>query len=445
MRYDSMFGKDPNMPYVTSNATKYNWARSSACWTLPATTCLFTGLTPHEHGATSQTRGFHDNIPTLAEKLKGAGYNTYQATSNIVTTDIFGLDRGFDEVHRAWDNVESRFPVLLHAALMVGKPRIRHMLLSKDFMFQKMAADFRVGICWSQTTHENNFNFVRQKMKENEAKGEGSFFFVNLMEAHFPYHVADTFKLTGDGIVDKFRESIALFHTLNQTFLKKGRHPVSPEIGKLVRERQNKGWQLIADPIDEFIREMHEDKDNLVVLCSDHGDNFGDQDWEYHFMNVTDGGNRVPLLWLDHEHSEAKEVDRPVSSRFIHQDILNAVGLPTDGGTLQDDRPENLPILESYWHNNDKKTLDQFKYNQMCFIQGDDRYVYRDDVDRNFRWMHAKAAKNGQDPTQEPRFEVMEKGFDPIEEAVDDQARKKHLRQKHSEFVAFSNTITKSS
>lgn len=443
LRYDSMFRGNAQMPYVQSNATRFNWARSSACWTLPATTCLFTGKLSHEHGATSQTRGFHDHIPTLAEKLKGANYNTYQATANIVTTDIFGLDRGFDQVFRVWDNVESKFPFLLHILLMAGKPRIRKMVLSKDFMFQKMATDFKVGICWSQTTHQDIFNFVRQKKAENEAKGENSFFFLNLMEAHFPYHVDNTFKLTGDGIGDKFREAIGLFHTLNQTFLKTGKHPKKPEIEQLIRERQNKGWDMLANPIDEFIRELHEDEDNLVVLCSDHGDNFGDQEWEYHFMNVTDGGNRVPLLWLDHEHSEPKEINYPVSSRFIHHDILKAAGVPHEGGTLMDEQPENLPVLQSYWHNNDNKTLPEYRYNQLCFIDGDDRYVYRDDIDKNFKWLHAKAAKMNQQPDQEPVFEPVERGFDPIEEVLKDQSRKQYLRTKVIEFEQFSNTIPK--
>lgn len=441
LRYDSVFGRNHNMPYVVNNAKKFNWARSSGCWTLPATTSMFTGKMPHEHGATSQSRGFRDDLPTLAEKLKGAGYNTYQATGNIVTTNIFGLDRGFDKVYRVWDHAESKYPLLLNMVLQAGKPRIRKRLLSKDFMFQRMSEDFRVGICWSQATYMNSFDFVRKRMQENEDKGEKSFFFINLMEAHYPYHVGDKFKLTANGLGGKYREAMGLFHTLNQTFLKKEKNPVNPETEKVLRERQFSGWDLLSKPVDDFIKEMHEDKDNLVILCADHGDNFGDQEWVYHFSNVTDGGNRVPLMWLDHEKRGAAEVNYPVSSRFMYNDILSAAGAPHDGGTLHEETPDNLPVLQSYWYNNNHETLDRYRYNQMCFIEGNQRFVYRDTVDKKFRWLQAPVDELIGGFKTEPNFEEVEATFDPIEEVVQDTARKEYLRRKVKEFKEFSDKI----
>lgn len=442
LRYDSIFNQDPQLPYTLANSTKYNWARSSACWTLPATTCLFTGKMPHEHGATSQSRGFKDEIPTLAEQLKGVGYNTYQATANIVTTDIFGLDRGFDEIHRTWNHVESRFPFLMHLVVMAGKPRIRKMLLSKDFMFQKMATDLKVGVSWTQATHQETFDFVRKKMAENEAKGESSFFFMNLMEAHFPYHVGDTFKLSAPGLGGKWKEAWGLFHTLNMTFMKKDKYPVSAETEEVIRKRQYAGWNLVANPIDEFIKEMHQDKNNLVILCADHADNFGDQEWHYHFSNVTDGGNHIPLMWLDPQQKGGKEANHPVSSRFIHDDILKAAGIEHNGGTLREETASNMPILQSYWHNNNGETLNEYRFNQLCFIQDDQRFVYRDDVDRKFGWLKAPVGQHGAG-LDEPKFEPVEMGFDPVEEAVTDTERKNYLRQRVAEFKEFSNKITK--
>jgi hypothetical protein len=441
LRYDTAHKNGLRLPYAEGHATKFTEARSAGCWTLPATTSLFTGKMPHEHGATSQTRGFKPELPTLAEQLKNVGYNTYQCTANIVTTDIFGLDRGFDHINKIYENVVPQFPKLLNIAIMLGKPRVRRMVLSKDFMFQRIAEDFRMGIAWTQSTQAETFDFARKTIAANEAKGEGSFLFLNLMEAHFPYHVAPTFRWTGEGLMDKARESMALFHTLNQTFLKRGESPVKPRIENLLKGRQEKAWEMISNPIDEFIREMHQDKDNLVIFCSDHGDNFGDQDWVYHFSNVNDAGNRVPLLWLDHEKRNAETKDHVVSSRFMYDDILAAVGIKTDGDTLFTEGPSNIPMLQSYWYNNDNKTLPQFRYNQLCFVQGKDRFVYRDDVNRNYRWMHAPVKTEAE--VTEPPFQPVEATFDPIEEVVTDTARKTYLKQSFSEFKEFSNTIRK--
>ncbi|HMS51658.1 MAG TPA: sulfatase-like hydrolase/transferase [Chitinophagales bacterium] len=127
LRYDSVYGAGETQsvytPYLNNNAVQFAQARSSGCWTLPATASLFTGLMPHQHGATSQTRNVNPNVPTLAQRLKAAGYNTLQITANVATTDIFGLHRGFDEIRRIWQLVPAKFNRLQQLLVMVGKPR----------------------------------------------------------------------------------------------------------------------------------------------------------------------------------------------------------------------------------------------------------------------------------------------------------------------------------
>ena len=57
LRYDSVYREGgPGVPYLENNAIQFSNARSSGCWTLPATSSMFTGMLPHEHGATSQSR-----------------------------------------------------------------------------------------------------------------------------------------------------------------------------------------------------------------------------------------------------------------------------------------------------------------------------------------------------------------------------------------------------
>ena len=102
LRKDAVYTNGIDMPYVEANSIQYTQARSSACWTLPATSCMFTGLNVHEHRADTHTRKLRQDIPTLAEHMKSKGYKTIQVTANPVTTDIFGLDRGFDEIHKVW-------------------------------------------------------------------------------------------------------------------------------------------------------------------------------------------------------------------------------------------------------------------------------------------------------------------------------------------------------
>jgi arylsulfatase A-like enzyme/Tfp pilus assembly protein PilF len=65
--------------------------------TLPAHASLLTGLYPYRHGARANgTFRLEDEITTLAERLRGAGYRTAATISAFVLDSRFGLDQGFE-------------------------------------------------------------------------------------------------------------------------------------------------------------------------------------------------------------------------------------------------------------------------------------------------------------------------------------------------------------
>lgn len=434
LRYDSVYRENgPGVPYLENNGVQFSNARSAACWTLPATSCIFSGLMPHEHGTTSQTRWFQDSVPSLASKLKRASYKPIMVTANSVTTDIFNVSKDFDEVHKTWQFTPTKHKWLLQTVLALNRPRVRKMILKpKDKFFDKASEDLRQGIIWAQKTSHDTLNKAKQLIEENNAKGQSTFVFINLMETHYPYHIADTFTLMNKTLLGKLHEWKVLFHFLSQTFLKNDKGIVTPDDLNLLRQKQQLAWKLIRDDINNFCRDMHQDKDNLIVFCSDHGDNFGDQGWQYHFSNVTDGGNRVPLIWLDHENRKPETKTHNVSSRFMHHQILKSCGLDNEGGELLTETDNNLPVLQSFWYNNEEKTMQKYKYNQLAFIEGNKRFVQRAG-----NWMYAPVGNNGAEPT----FEWVEKGFNPIEELQVSAERKKLLKKCVKDFGAFSDKI----
>ncbi|HWB65161.1 MAG TPA: sulfatase-like hydrolase/transferase [Chitinophagales bacterium] len=436
LRYDSVYRENgPGVPYLEKNAIQFTNARSSGCWTLPATSSMFTGLLPHQHGATTQSRWLKDEIPSLPEKMKAAGYKTLQVSANIVTTEIFNVAKGFDEVYKTWNLVESRHRWLLRFVLSINRPRIRRMFLKpKDMVFEKLSEDLRQGIIWAQKTSHDAFNKTRERIKEHNANGQGVFAFVNLMEAHYPYHIADTFTMMNKSLSGKAHEWYILYHFLSQTFLKKDKQVLTQADLDLLRQKQQLSWKLIRDDIDSFCKEMHDGQDNLVLFCSDHGDNFGEQGWQYHFSNVTDGGNKVPVFWLDHEHRSAETKTHNVSSRFMYNDILRSCGIePGNEGTLMTEEDINLPMLQSFWYDNEGHTMNKYKYNQMAFIDGDKRYVQR-----GGKWMYAPVGNNNE---KEPTFEFVDNNFNPVEELKLSAARKKYLEQSVKDFGVVSERI----
>jgi arylsulfatase len=238
LRYDSVHSGPIGMPYVERRATSYSQARSGGCWTLPATASLFTGMMPHQHGATSQTRGIRKDIPTLGEQMREQGYATAMVTANVATTDIFGLDRGFDELHRIWQTVPAQYKKLHQLLVLAGKPRLRKKIMSKDFVMGKLSEDLDAAKVWLQSTCQDVFAEARRILQDNQRRGQGSFLFLNVMETHFPYHMAPVFRSSPEvGIVDRLRELAALYHLVNQTFLTTGKEHITPDMLEPSRRR----------------------------------------------------------------------------------------------------------------------------------------------------------------------------------------------------------------
>jgi len=114
--------KKNTSPFLTQWAEEsavFNTAWSTSSWTAPSTASVFTGLYPNQHGVTlglfapshdiekmrageeSQIGGtaLPQELTTLPEFFKEAGYNTFGVAANINLGPELGFQSGFDEFH----------------------------------------------------------------------------------------------------------------------------------------------------------------------------------------------------------------------------------------------------------------------------------------------------------------------------------------------------------
>lgn len=100
-------------PFIDSLAQRgvlFTDAVASSSWTKPTTASILTGMTPNVHGMTDyyeysdiRSRGFSpkrvlaDEIITIAECLKQAGYATFGRNNNIHASHFFNMLQGFDD------------------------------------------------------------------------------------------------------------------------------------------------------------------------------------------------------------------------------------------------------------------------------------------------------------------------------------------------------------
>ncbi len=95
----------PNIDALAGRGVLFENAISQAPWSLPSHASIFTSLNPNEHGSVSlneanfsETIGIRANLTTLAEVFKQQGY----ATAAFVDSPFVafkGFEKGFDEFH----------------------------------------------------------------------------------------------------------------------------------------------------------------------------------------------------------------------------------------------------------------------------------------------------------------------------------------------------------
>jgi arylsulfatase A-like enzyme/thioredoxin-like negative regulator of GroEL len=87
----------PTIDELATKGVRFTTAISPAPVTLPAHASLLTGLDPPRHGV--RHNGIFrlpDDVPTLAERFRDAGFATAAAVGAVVLDRQHGLDRGFD-------------------------------------------------------------------------------------------------------------------------------------------------------------------------------------------------------------------------------------------------------------------------------------------------------------------------------------------------------------
>ena len=86
----------PAFNALVSRGRWFRQAYSTVPETLPAHASILTGLYPAGHGVHENARVLPSVQPTIAERLKQAGYGTSAYVSSFVLARRFGLARGFD-------------------------------------------------------------------------------------------------------------------------------------------------------------------------------------------------------------------------------------------------------------------------------------------------------------------------------------------------------------
>jgi len=102
----------PHIDAFFADAEMFERAYSAEASTAPSVASLLTGLHPQNHGVRLFYQRLGGEIPTIADHLRRAGFQTAGVVSNIVlTAEAMGIDTRFDHYDDYVDERESIRPV----------------------------------------------------------------------------------------------------------------------------------------------------------------------------------------------------------------------------------------------------------------------------------------------------------------------------------------------
>jgi arylsulfatase A-like enzyme len=232
----------PNLDSLIEEATWAGRAVSTSSWTVPAMASIFTGLQPWSHGSWHAEQALlQPDLETLPEALGALGYRTAGFTSNHWLTPQFGYRQGFD-AFRVIDRFEG---VQAHLSSLDGGP---------DFVW------------------------------------------IHILEPHTPYRFRKRF-------LSRLEEPSAdLPRRLSHPDLALYFDPRQP----LPETLQRQAWQLyqlnvaradeeLGTVLDSLRRSGHWES-SVVVVTSDHGEAFGENDRVMHGGDLHRVLIEVPLV-----------------------------------------------------------------------------------------------------------------------------------------------------
>lgn len=271
----------PNLERIARRGTVFDYAVAAAPWTLPSHASMFTGVPAHELSA-GWTERLDDSATTLAEYFRDRGYRTGGVVGNwFYTNSEWGIDRGF--VH--YSDFTNSFGHALASTSLSNKV-----------------------LKWMERRWENHFWFhrlggrriapdiSRDLIRWLERDRDRPFFaFVNYYDAHDPYVAPDAFV---ERILAAPRRRVPPVRALKEGRIEQAL-PQQRTDALAQLDRYDAAIAYLDDEIGKLFGRLERRgllDNTIVVITSDHGEEFGENGHYWHGESLFNAAVHVPLL-----------------------------------------------------------------------------------------------------------------------------------------------------
>lgn len=261
--------KGPISPAIDTwakDSVVFEEAFASASWTRASTASLFTAMSPSSHSCDVKVAMLPDDVTTIAELLQDQGYVTGGWPNNINVTRSFNFQQGFD-----W--FEYQAPEYIAGATESSSQLSMYNVVRK--VRDRLTGDKKRVVDYYQPA-DAVLNNTRTFIEANE--GKRWFGFVHLMEPHDPYF---KYPYNGEayGRAEMERPPDELVGPMRKAY-EQEITAMDAELGKFFE------WLKAEGLYDNTV----------IVLTSDHGEEFLEHDGWWHGTTLYDEQLHVPLI-----------------------------------------------------------------------------------------------------------------------------------------------------
>lgn len=294
----------PNLERLARKGVLFENAISPASWTIPSFGSYFTGLLPHQHGA-SGVAALRGQQTTLAEVLEGRGYETAGFNANSTYgLGNWGLAQGFEVYQDDSTSLERNLAHTLFGRELLE--RVYERFVSPNYFGRRVGA-----------------KLDREVVRWNEHRSRRPFFlFVNFFDAHNPYAAPPPYNhrfaatsegpggpgpARGDAVVPPAHL---------------GTH------GPTIVAAYDDGLAYLDDQVGrlaDYLMQSPEWPNTFMIITADHGEAFGEHGTYLHGMNLYRELIHVPLIVLGKGVPQGQRVSHIVRTREVFFTILDMV------------------------------------------------------------------------------------------------------------------------
>ena len=366
LRYDSSglapgaSAQAPNLARFSSQAIVFDNAYSQFSWTLPSHFSMVTGYGPATLDMDFDHQHYEHERPTLAETLQSSGYRTGAILSNPYLNPGTGFSRGFDSFQYSTSDLD-----LCRTSI--------------GFLI-KLVPTARVPLC--RMTAEK----VTDRALQFLAKGSDEqpfFLMLNYMDAHLPYYVPRSFRPTGYVPFEPFTGYPAIDRAMKLD------QPLPPAILGQLRDNYAIVVRYLDSALEPLLRRLDAQPNTIVLIVSDHGEQFGEHNLSLHGNSVYRQVLHVPLI-LRVPHGPNGRVSTPVAIQAIYGTLLGLSGNPSRraGRLPMTNAAFAEPVLSLYRAPRGFRAVPpRLAEDAWSVILGDDHYIrYERGREEMYRW-----------------------------------------------------------